>query len=215
VEFSLPWLLLLGLVLPLALAVPLLLEVRRSKDAGPRKVPPSTLKPPRRRRRAPIEDLPPGDPTADPGLTRVGMDLGILEGTVMEGNVVTEGRLGLAPNSTLQGSGKARKGVHVGRGAKVTGNLITAADVKLGPDSYVQGLVYAAGNVVLEPGAVVKGIYAEGRVDVHPGAEILEDVIAAEGVHLVVPMEGQKAMDQLDLLNVLLTRGAEEEEGDE
>lgn len=141
-----------------------------------------------------------------PGLTRVGMDLGILEGTEMEGNVVTEGRLGLAPHATLRGSGKARKGIHVGEGAKVFGNLITAGEVRLGRLSYVQGLVYANGNVLLLPGAVVKGIYTEGRVDVHPGAEILEDVIAAGGVHLVVPMEGQKAMDELELLNALLTR---------
>ncbi|MFQ5918831.1 MAG: polymer-forming cytoskeletal protein [Thermoplasmata archaeon] len=213
-EFSLPWLLLLGLVLPLALAVPLLLEVRRGKDTGPRKVPPSTLKPPRRRRSTSRRGHRLEDPKAVPGLTRVGMDLGILEGTEMEGNVVTEGRLGLAANSTLQGSAKARKGIHLGEGAKVFGNLITAGEVRLGRLSYVQGLVYATGNVVLMPGAVVKGIYSEGRVDVHPGAEVVEDVIAGEGVHLVVPMEGQKAMDQLELLNVLLTREASEE-GDE
>ncbi|MFQ5908665.1 MAG: polymer-forming cytoskeletal protein [Thermoplasmata archaeon] len=205
-EFSLPWLLLLGLVLPVALTVPLLMEVRRGRDSGPRKVPASTLKRPRRPRRASRRGQKAEDPKSVPGLTRVGMDLGILEGTEMEGNVVTEGRLGLAPHATLRGSGKARKGIHVGEGAKVFGNLITAGEVRLGRLSYVQGLVYANGNVLLLPGAVVKGIYTEGRVDVHPGAEILEDVIAAGGVHLVVPMEGQKAMDELELLNALLTR---------
>ncbi len=211
-EFSLPWLLFLGLVLPVALALPLLMEVRRGKDTGPRKVPSSTLKPPRTRRHTSRRGDPVQDPKPMPGLTRVSMDLGILEGTEMEGNVVTQGRLGLAPRATLRGSGKAKKGIHLGEGARVLGNLITAAGVKLGRHSYVEGLVYAKGNVVLMPGAVVKGIYTEGRVDVHPGAEILEDVIAAGGVHLVVPMEGERAMDQLELLNVLLARDSGEEE---
>ncbi len=195
----------------MALAVPLLMEVRKGKDTGPRKVPQSTLKAPRTRRQTSRGGHPVQDPKAMPGLTRVGMDLGILEGTEMEGNVVTQGRLGLAPRSTLRGSGKAKKGIHIGERARVLGNLITAAGVKLGRRSYVEGLVYAKGNVVLMPGAVVKGIYTEGRVDVHPGAEILEDVIAEGGVHLVVPMEGKKAMDQLELLNVLLTEDPGEE----
>ncbi len=70
-EFSLPWLLLLGLVLPLALTVPLLMEIRRGKDTGPRKVPSSTLKPPRKRRRTSRQGYRVEDPKAVPaGTTR-------------------------------------------------------------------------------------------------------------------------------------------------
>lgn len=212
VEFSLPWLFLLGFLLPVALMVPLLVEHTRSRDVGPRLVPTTTLVERTKARTAQGRRV--QDPQPAPGLTRVPVDLEVLEDTELEGNVVTDGALVLAPRAVLRGSGKARTGVRLHEAAKVYGNVITGGDVDLGRLSYVQGLVYAAGSVTLRPGAVVKGIYAQGRVDVYPGAEIVEDVLAEQGVHLVVPVERERALEELESLNALLNPEAylEEEE---
>lgn len=199
-ELSLPWLFLLGLLLPFVLLTPLLVEHRRGRD-GPRVVPETTLK----SRRTPRSEA--GrteEPPLVPGLTRVPVDLEVLEGTEMKGNVVTGGRFSLEARAALRGSAKARTGIRLGEAARVYGNLVAGGDVDLGRRSYVQGLVYAAGHVTLRPGAVVKALYAGGRVAVYPGAEILEDVMAEEGVHLVVPADTVRAMEELETLNTLL-----------
>ncbi len=209
----LPWLLLLGLFLPVALAAPLILEYKRGRDGGPRFVPTSTLKLKRRERRT-ANGQKTQDPKVRPGLTHVSVDLEIIAGTEMEGNVVTRGRLTVGRGASFKGSAKAMKGVRLLREAKAYGNLISGGKVVLGRLSYVQGVVYAKGKVTLKPGAVVKGIYTEGRVDVYPGAEVLEDVIAREGVHLVVPVEDSEALEDLESLNALLSpeRFLEEDE---
>jgi cytoskeletal protein CcmA (bactofilin family) len=202
---SLPWLLILGLFLPIVLMTPLLLEHARSRDVGPRVIPTTTLDRKRRAVRTAGEAQTIEEPKAVPGLTRLVVDLEVMEDTELEGNVVTAGSLTLSRRATLLGSAKAAKGVHLAEGAKVHGNLISAGDVSLGKLSYVQGLVYSGGNVTLKAGAVVKGIYADGRVDIYPGAEIMEDVIAGEGVHLVVPVDRARALEELESLNALLS----------
>ncbi|MFQ5838656.1 MAG: polymer-forming cytoskeletal protein [Thermoplasmata archaeon] len=202
---SLPWLLLLGLFLPIVLTAPLLIEHARNRDVGPRVVPTTTLDPKRRTVKTAGSKRSFEEPKVMPGLTRIPLDLEVLEGVELEGNVVTEGALTISKGGALRGSAKAMKGVLVDEEAKVYGNLISAGDVELGRLSSVQGLVYTAGNVTLRPGAVVKGIYADGRVDIYPGAEILEDVIAGEGVHLVVPVDGSRALEELESLNALLS----------
>jgi cytoskeletal protein CcmA (bactofilin family) len=202
---SLPWLLIIGLFLPIVLMTPLLIEHARRRDVGPRVFPTSTLDRKRKAVKTAGRTRTIEEPKVVPGLTHLPVDLEVLENTEMEGNVVTDGSLTLSKAATLRGSAKAAKGVRLGEKAKVFGNLISAGDVELEKLSYVQGLVYTTGNVTLKPGAVVKGIYADGRVDIYPGAEILEDVIAQEGVHLVVPVDKSRALEELESLNALLS----------
>lgn len=210
---SLPWLLIIGLFLPIVLMTPLLVEHVRRRDVGPREVPTTTLDIDRRAVKTAGNTRSIEEPKLVPGLTRVRVDLEILENTDMEGNVVTDGTLTLAKGATLKGSAKAARGTTLEEGARVLGNLISGGDVALGRLSYVQGLVYTTGNVTLKPGAAVKGVYADGRVDIYPGAEILEDVIAQGGVHLVVPVDRSRALEELESLNALLS--SEERSKDE
>ncbi len=211
---SLPWLLLLGLSLPAVLMIPLILEHTRVHDRGPRVVPTTTLDLEKRRVRTSRRQARITDPKARPGVTRLGVDLEILEESEMDGNVVTRGHLTLAEGSVLRGSGKAQKGVLLAERAKAYGNIISGGEVEMDKFSYVQGIVYAAGKVTLKPGAIVRGIFTEGRVDIYPGAEILEDVIATDGVHLVVPVGESRAIEELEVLNALLSP-EEFMEGDE
>ncbi len=201
---SLPWLFLLGLLLPVALVAPLVIEHARGRDKGPREVPTTTLDLERKRTRTKGSKRSNKDPEAMPGLTRVPVDLEILEGMEMEGNVVTYGTLTLGKGASLKGSAKALKGIRLEEESKAYGNLICKGDVELGRLSYVQGVVYTSGNVTLKAGAAVRGIYADGRVDIYPGAEILEDVLAKGGIHLVVPVDSAKALEELESLNALL-----------
>lgn len=202
---SLPWLLILGLSLPAVLMVPLILEHTRSRDVGPRAMPKTTLDPEKKRVRTTRKRQELENPRTMPGLTRLGVDLEILEESEMEGNVVTRGTLTLAEGSILRGSGKGQRGVRLGERAKAYGNIISGGEVELGKFSYVQGIVYAFGTVTLKPAAIVRGIFTEGRVDIYPGAEILEDVIAKDGVHLVVPVQETRAIEELEALNALLS----------
>ncbi len=202
---SLPWLLVLGLSLPVVLMIPLILEHTRRRDEGPREVPTTTLDTEKKRVRTVRRGQRLDDTRAMPGLTRIGVDLEILEESEMDGNVVTRGTLTLAAGSILRGSGKAQVGVRLGERAKTYGNIISGGEVDLERFSYVQGIVYATGKVTLKPGAIVRGIFTDSRVDVYPGAEILEDVIAQDGVHLVVPVQETRAIEELEVLNALLS----------
>lgn len=201
---ELPWLVLLGLSLPFILTVPLLLEHARGRDVGPRRVPDSTLDLQKKRVHTRRMARLGGHPRTQPGLTRVGVDLEVLEGSEMEGNVVTHGTLTLGEGAVLRGSGKAHGGIELGPSAKVYGNLLAGGSVTLARFSYVQGIIYATGPVTLHPGAVVRGVFTDHQVDVYTGAEILEDVIAPEGVHLVVPVRDSRAVEDLEVLNTLL-----------
>ncbi len=202
---SLPWLLILGLSLPVVLTVPFILEHTRGRDVGPRKMPTTTLDLEKKQVRTARKKQRLEDPRAMPGLTRLGVDLEILEESEMEGNVVTHGTLTLAEGSILRGSGKGQRGIRLAERAKAYGNIISGGDVELEKFSYVQGIVYASGKVTLKPGAIVRGIFTESRVDIYPGAEILEDVIAKDGVHLVVPVQETRAIEELEALNALLS----------
>lgn len=209
----LPWLFLLGLFLPVALAVPLLYEFRRSQDTGPRVFPDTTLD--LHKRRTTSGKWRGGEePQVRPGLVHEPGDVEVLPETEMEANLVVRGRLTVGRVATLNGSAKTGGGVRLLEGAKVFGNLVCDGAVDLGRMAYVQGVVHARGNVTLRPGSVVKGLYTDGRVDVHPGAEILEDVIARQGVHLVVPGREEEAVADLESLNALLSPEEWDWEGD-
>ncbi len=201
---SLPWLLLLGLSLPVALAVPLLFELRHGHDVGPRQFPTRTLDPSRKPNRTTKRRRAAEDPDVLPGLARLAVDVEVIAGTETEGNLVTKGHLTIGRAASLKGSAKALRGVHVLDEGRAYGNLVSGGEVVLERLSYVQGIVYASGNVILKPGAAVKGIYTDGRVDIYPGAEILEDVIARDGVHLVVPEGESQVLEELEALNAVL-----------
>ncbi len=212
---SLPWLLFLGLFLPVALAVPLLLEHKRVRDEGPRQIPVTTLDLQKRQARSTRRSVRRiSDPKVMPGLTHLSTNLEIIAETEIGGNVVTQGSLTVGVGGSLKGSAKAKKGIHLLAKAQVFGNLISGGAVDLDRLSYVQGIVYSVGDVTLKPGAVVKGIYTDGKVNVYPGAEIVEDVIAREGVHLVVPTDDSRALADLESLNALISP-EEFAEGDE
>jgi len=196
-------LMLLLLIAALAFVVlvfsPLVIELKKPRDKGPRRI----LKMPfeRRIRSSPKEPVTIGHNLADnsgdvknlqdildeAGLksTRIGKDTTRIFGDVVFAphfevmdNVVVEGALSISDLCVVHRSVKAKGNLHVGNGVVVKGNLVSEGNVTILDDTVIGGAVHSEGSVRIgENVFVALSVVAVGDVELYENSEVKKNIL--------------------------------------
>jgi cytoskeletal protein CcmA (bactofilin family) len=163
-----PWLLVFVALGPFLLFLPLLVELLKRKDRGPRPLP-SPEEPP--------TNPPVGLPLAAPRLVRIQGDLET-DGQGIRNHLVVEGSIALPAGVVVEGTIKASQGVEVGPGAAVMGDIIAGGNVTVGEEARVEGIIDAAGAVLLNRRCAVQAVVARGNTTLSEGVQVLKMIKA-------------------------------------
>ncbi len=178
VEFDLasfPWLLIVVALGPILLFLPLLAELLRRRDIGPRPLPPPGAE-------ASMDVIPVGDPVnPDPSVVRIEGNLQS-RGRSFLNHLVVHGHIALPPGVTVEGTIKATEQVELGDGATVKGDIVAGGDVFLGALAKVEGVIDSGGTVVLRRGAEAEAIIAKGGTSLAEGVEITKRVVSGRPI---------------------------------
>jgi len=167
--------------------IPVLIEIFRRKDKGPRQIPEQTLYgdrtdvseliPPLERARAKARVKSPGE------IIRVVGDIAVPSGAEIRENIVVHGKLKLGSKCHIHGSIKALGEVEVGEASIVEGHIISEGRITIRQNATVNGIVDSAENIVLEENAVAEAVSTEKSVRIAPGAKINRRISA--GAHII------------------------------
>lgn len=167
-----PW---LPILLVLALCgftllffLPAVLELKRPRDKGPRRVAESTMEFNRKK------------------VLKLGVDTIRIMGHVefpsdveAKENIVVEGSLVIEDRCHFYGSVKASGDVEIRSKVVIEGSLIAGGGVKLGKDSKIKGSVDARGSVHLgENSFVGLSLTSGGDVEMHRGARVFKNIFS-------------------------------------
>jgi len=183
------------------LFLPALLELRKPKDAGPRKIvgvameriprrTPESGKPPKLSQG--VREYVPGSlmqalnnldekeiskPRADTirlvGEVEFPSDVEIRE------NLIVDGALRIGDGCRFRRSVKVSKDVQIGSEVTIEGNLVAGGSVRLGDGSVVNGLVDSGGSVVLGLGVSVGlSLSSLGDVELHENAKVEKGIVS-------------------------------------
>jgi len=167
--------LLLGLLFVLAgfifvLFVPSLLEIRKPRDKGPRKVKDATLERLGVKVRMLNEDF-----------VRLLGDLSLPDGFEFEENVVVEGCLRVGDRCHFGKSVKVLGDVTVGCGVVIDENLVVKGKINVLDEAVIGGSVDAGGGVRLGEKVFVGGAVASGGdIELFENCEVVGGVMAGE-----------------------------------
>lgn len=194
----LPWLtplLILALcLLVVILFLPALLELRKPKDAGPRKIAGIAIERIPRRSQASAKPLKfsqvvkehvpesfilalnnlEGKEISKPrvDIIRLAGEVELPSDIEMKENLVVDGSLRIGNRCRFHRSVKVSKDVHVGSDVIIEGNLIAGGSMELGNGSVVNGLVDSRGPVVLGRNVSVRrSLTSGGDVELHKTPE--------------------------------------------
>ncbi|HIE57690.1 MAG TPA: hypothetical protein EYP88_05615 [Anaerolineales bacterium] len=194
---NLPVLFLLTLFFAVPL-IPLLLEILKREDRGPRKIPDVTIN---------REDS--GGKTSfiekariasrTKGIAgkvlRVTGDVSIPDGTEINSDIIIEGRLRVGKRCKIHGSVKVYAGLIIGEETLVEGNILSDGEVIIGRGAQVKGIVDSLQNVILEEEAVVEAVSTEKSVKIYPGARINRSILCEASIETV---HANAALDKED-----------------
>ena len=214
------WLLVLSIsalgVFIILLFLPTLLELRKPKDLGPRKITETMKRTLTRRRRKPdnhakllstITDHIPENlrhtlidlddkeisELGDDGIRIVG-DVNLPPDIEIQENVVVEGSLTIGDRCHFLGSVKASEDVRVGNEVVIEENLIAGGNVNIGKDTMIYGSVNADGSVRLGQNSLVGLSITSGEdVELHENARVAKTITC--GSHIRVVKFGMQEKD--------------------
>ena len=204
------WLLVLSIfalgIFIILLFLPTLLELRKPKDLGPRKIAETMTRTLTRRRRRPddhvkllstITDYIPEKlrrtliDLDDKEVSKLGVDTIRIVGDVelppdieIQENVVVEGSLTIGNRCHFLGSIKASEDVKVGNEVLIEENLIAGGNVDIGKDTVIYGSVNADGSVSLGQNSSVGLSVTSGRdVKLHENARVAKTITCGSHIH--------------------------------
>ena len=200
---QIPWLLVLSIlglgILIILLFLPTILELRKPKDLGPRKIAETMVRTLIKRRRKPnnrakllstITDQIPDNlrhtliDLDDKEISKLGVDTIRIAGDVhlppdieIQENVVVEGSLTIGNRCHFLGSIKVSEDVKVGNEVVIEENLIAGGNVNIGKDTVIYGLVNAEGSVCLgQNSSIGLSVTSGGDVKLHENARVAKTI---------------------------------------
>jgi len=155
------------------LLLPTLLELKRPRDKGPRRVAESTIEFDRK------------------NIAKMGADtlrvIGDVEfpvGAEARENIVVEGSLVIGDRCHFQGTIKASGDIDVGSEVLIEGNLVTEGSVNIGKDTIINGAVNAEGSVRLgENTSIGLALISGGNVELHKDARVFKNIFSHGHIH--------------------------------
>ena len=187
--------------------LPSMIETKRPKDKGPRKVlrslhrktevrRPSQIVVPRPDSRSAgqnLKDLQQVLCEAGVSCRRIGVNIvRILEGVEFAPNseimetIVVEGSMKAETRCVFHGSVKAKGNAVIGDGVVIEGNLIALGDVDLGDNVVVGGSVHSEGRAKLgRKTHIGVAVVAAGDVEIHEDSEISKQILAGTTVKVL------------------------------
>ncbi len=152
------------------LFVPSLLEARKPKDKGPRKIRDATLE----RLGVKVRRL-------NDDVIRLQGDLGLPNDYEFDENVVVEGCLTVGDRCHFCRGLKVLGNVTVGNGVVVDENLVAEGDVNIMDEALIGGSINASGNVKLGEKVFVRGsVVSGGNVELFENCEIVGGVLVGK-----------------------------------
>ncbi len=168
---SFPWLLIIVALGPILLFLPLLAELLRRRDVGPRPLPSASDE-------ANVDAPFTGD-LANPGPSLLRIDGNLhSSGRAFLNHLIVHGHISLPPGVTVEGTIKATEYVELGEGAVVKGDIIAGGNVSLGVKASVEGIIDSGGAVTLLRGAAARAVIAKGGTTLVSGAEVGTRVVS-------------------------------------
>jgi len=148
--------------------LPAVLELKRPRDKGPRKVAENTMGFNRKK------------------VLKLGVDTIRIMGDVefpsdveAKENIVVEGSLVIGDQCHFYGNVKASGDVEIRSKVVIEGSLIAGGAVKLGKDSKIKGSVDAKGPVHLEENSFIGlSLTSGGDVEMHTGAKVFNNILS-------------------------------------
>lgn len=181
-----PWLPLLSVLalcgFALLLFLPAILELRRPRDDGPRRVAESTMDFDRKK------------------VLKLGVDTIRIIGDVefpsdveTRENIVVEGSLVIGDRCRFYGSVKASRGVEIGSKVVIEGSLVAGEGASIGKDTKIKGSVNAGGLVRLGKNASIGlSLTSGGDVELHKHAKVFKSIFAQGHIRVLGTFETQE-----------------------
>jgi UDP-3-O-[3-hydroxymyristoyl] glucosamine N-acyltransferase len=187
---------------------PLIMELKRPKDRGPRKVTRTPLE--RRIRRSVQKPVVIGSDSAEDAdstkdlevllheagvktarigkdTVRVFSDVLFLPRLKVLDNIVVEGTLDLSHHCVLNQSAKVKGPVSVGNRVVIKGNLVSEGDVNILDEAVIGGSVHSDGSVKIgENVFIASSVVATGDVELYENSEVAKNILT-RGVIRVLP----------------------------
>jgi cytoskeletal protein CcmA (bactofilin family) len=155
--------------------LPAVLELRRPRDKGPRRVAESTMGFNRKK----VLKL--GVDTI-----RIMSDMEFPSDVEAKESVVVEGSLVIGDRCHFYGSVKASGDVEIRSKVVIEGSLIAGGGVKLGKDARIKGSVDAKGTVHLgENSFVGLSLTSGGDVEMHRGARVFKNIFSQGNIRVI------------------------------
>jgi bifunctional N-acetylglucosamine-1-phosphate-uridyltransferase/glucosamine-1-phosphate-acetyltransferase GlmU-like protein len=187
---------------------PLIIELRKPKDKGPRKIPRMPLDRRLRTSGPPTStSLNEKEPTGhsenlqealkEAGVksTRMGKDTVRILGdfvfpprSEVHDNVVVEGDVKIGDHCVFHQSIKAKGNMSVGNRVVIKGNLVSNGDVKLLDEVVIGGSVHSDGSVTLgEKVFVSMSVVACGNVELYENSEVKNNILTRGTIKMIKP----------------------------
>ncbi|MDH5438516.1 MAG: hypothetical protein OEX76_06410 [Candidatus Bathyarchaeota archaeon] len=154
--------------------LPAVLELKRPRDKGPRKVAESTMEFTRKK------------------ILKLGVDTIRIKGNVefppnveAKENIVVEGSLVIGDQCHFYGSVKALGEIEIKSKVVIEGSLIAGGNVKLGKDTKIKGSLDARGSIHLGENSLVGlSLTSGGDVEMHKGAKVFKNIFSQGHIHV-------------------------------
>jgi cytoskeletal protein CcmA (bactofilin family) len=193
-------LILLGLIL--LLLAPTIIEIKKPKDKGPRKIAEGTPKKPEEYGYQPAKNSKRLSTFPKQGLPKnlrqilkelegkkiltIGTDAVKIKGDVkfpsdieIQKTIVVEGSLTLGERCLFGGSLKASKNITVNNEVIIKGDLVTDGSAHIGANVLIEGSVHARDYVQLGKSTFVGGsVVAGGNVELHQNAKVAKNILS-------------------------------------
>ena len=192
-------LLVAALIFVVLVLSPFIIELKKPRDKGPRRI----LRMPferriRGNRRKPIMVGfdPPDNSSIENNLedilkragaktAKIGVDTTRIFGDVIfsprfetEGNIIVEGDVIVGDSSVFHRSIKAKGNLHIGNNVVVKGNVVSEGDLFILDDAVIGGSVHSEGSVRIgENVSVAVSIVAVGDVEIHENSEVKKNIL--------------------------------------
>jgi predicted acyltransferase (DUF342 family) len=159
---------LLGFVM--ILFVPSLLEIKRPKDKGPRKIVKWTLN---------KLNVSSSAQTLSGDIIKIPYDICFPSGFEMEINVVVKGNLTIEDKCHFHKSLKGKRDVTIGNDVIIDGNVVADGDVSVGDGTVIGGSIDASGDVKIGEKVFVRlAVVSDGNVELFENSEVLKNISA-------------------------------------
>lgn len=191
---------LLGLIL--LLLAPTIVEIKKPKDKGPRRIAEGTTRNPSEHSSQQAkslsqsstfskQDIPEklqhvlieleGKEISSIGATAVRIvgDVKFTSDIEVQKSIVVDGSLTIGDRCLFGGSVKASKDISIGKKVIVRGDVVTDENAYIGADAVIKGSVHAQGSVRLGKNIIVDGsVVANGNVVLHRNVRVVGNILS-------------------------------------